>query len=62
MATPTNLQSDVHQRHHDTYVRKARLGALTDEDQAQYDLAIERERNGDVKPLPEDDQSKETEE
>ncbi len=42
------------QRHHDTYVRMWREGKITRDhpDYANYDLAMQRERSGLVKPLP----------
>ena len=43
--------SGAMQRHHDYFVYLFRQGALPPEDVAQYDLAIEREHNGEVKQL-----------
>ena len=58
MTTRKYNPSEPFQRHHDHYVRLARKleGRLTKADQRNYDLAMERERKGLVKPLPEDDQ------
>lgn len=40
------------QTHHDHYVRLFKAGKLGSEDQPQYELAMRRERLGQVKPLP----------
>jgi hypothetical protein len=42
------------QRHHDYYVFLCRQGKISWEDMPDYHLAIQRERNGLVKPLPKD--------
>lgn len=44
------------QRHHDFWVFKHRQsdGKLIDSDMEQYKLAMNREKEGKVKPLPED--------
>lgn len=46
--------SEAMQRHHDYYVFLFRQGNLSREDNAQYQLAMERENNGQVRPLPAD--------
>lgn len=43
----------VKQSHHDYYVRLHKEGKLTEDDRPQYDLAMRREKNGEVKPLEE---------
>ena len=40
------------QRHHDLYVRKFREGHLSPGDEANFELAMERERAGVVQSLP----------
>ncbi|MDQ3008328.1 MAG: hypothetical protein M3Q81_01905 [bacterium] len=54
MATQMPTQSAAEQRHHDYYVRLQRKGKMTEEDRPQYELAMRREREGEVKPLPEE--------
>jgi len=41
------------QRHHDYYVFLHRQGDMSPEDMTNFDLAMQRERDGLVKPLPE---------
>lgn len=45
-------KSAAWQRHHDHYVRLERKGKLKPEDMEQYEMAIQREINGQVDPLP----------
>lgn len=40
------------QRHHDYYVTEARKRVLEPDEMAQYYVAMERERNGEVAALP----------
>jgi hypothetical protein len=52
MATQKPRFVDVAQRHHDYYVWLKREGRLPEEKQVQYDLAMQREREGKVKRMP----------
>lgn len=51
----SNRPSEKHamQVHHDVYVTQANNGTLDPKDMGQYELAMEREKNGEVDPLPE---------
>jgi len=46
---------EVMQRHHDFFVRLAEEGKLSDASREQYNLAMERERRGEVDSLVHDD-------
>ena len=39
------------QRHHDYFVGLEKMGELSDEDRLNLDLAMRREKDGQVKPL-----------
>lgn len=51
----SSLNQKMMQNHHDYFVRKFRNGELLEEDQPNYKLAMQREKKGLVKPLPEKD-------
>jgi hypothetical protein len=53
MNSVNDKDRDAKQRHHDYYVTLKRQGQLKSEDEAQYELAMQRERDGEVDPLPE---------
>lgn len=45
-------EREAYQRHHDHFVALKASGKLTEADQSNYDLAMLRERQGLVEPLP----------
>lgn len=51
---PEEISQQNKQRHHDYYIRLSRKGKLSEEDRLQFELAVLREQNGEVRPLPGD--------
>lgn len=47
-------EKEAMQRHHDYYIQLERAGQLQEEDRAQYELAVQRGKAGEVDPLPQD--------
>lgn len=45
---------DSRQRHHDYFVFVQGQGKLDPKDQVEYEMAMSREKAGEVKPLPND--------